>query len=217
MNKTTKSVSLHLLIALTLLSTALAHQCSDNCYKCFGEDNCAFCYRRKLLTNSDGNGGFCSTKPLPATDHCLVYFSETGCATCEQGWAKVQGGAKTCVKGNIKDCHNEQVQNGKHSCFSCLNGYPSKDQSRCIPASQYKGAIANCKIGATVFLSPEPICKECVAGYTSDLKKCFKTTAALKGCVQSFKDTCTVCDAQAGYFNRDLLTCSKNGNAVKMF
>ena len=202
MTKNTKDLVSQLLVILTLASVTLNHQCSENCYRCFGPRDCGACYKRKVLKFSRVTGYVCSSQQAPASEHCLVY-TPNGCVKCSPGWASNLSNGFKCVKSTIKNCVYEDVLDSKHICYSCLEGYPNKNRSSCIPASQVKKAIPNCKLGGISINQREPICIQCVAGYVSGQQSCYKTLPSLKGCLFTDRNVCQICDAQNGYFMRD--------------
>ena len=193
-------------IALASTSTASAtHDCDQYCVSCRGKNYCKVCYRRRPFAYKDGEWLVCAIDPLPASDHCLIAGSEN-CRLCEPGYARTTAIAyKNCIPGTIEGCYFEDVQNGRHVCNSCLRGYPSDDLSRCIPASEIKNKIEFCKIGSFAGSPGYYSCQECEEGYTTNLRSCFKTPAALKGCLRTDYDKirCVVCDFTKGYFSRD--------------
>ena len=211
----TKTLSFHLLVTLILSSVSLSHDCSDNCFSCLRKDYCTQCYKRRVVgAVYPVEGGQCSSEPTPASDHCLVYSSNS-CARCEPGWATPMGGGLTtpCVRGNIQNCLDEWLEYGQHQCYRCLGGYPSKDLTKCIPADLVKAAIPHCMVGVTDSATGSHACAECVPGYLSEVGRCVRMPANSNGCLRMYKGRCQLCDAKNGYFLRDEHTCSKNGSA----
>ena len=100
MAKNIKNILFQLLVIFTLGSTCFSHPCSNNCYICFGENDCEYCYKTKAIKSSDAHSWACSTQPVPALDHCLVYFGDR-CKWCEPGWALNFSGSRGyfCVPG----------------------------------------------------------------------------------------------------------------------
>ena len=212
MAKITKDIVFQLLVVLALASACLCHQCSDNCFYCFGDGKCGSCYKRKVISGPGGTRHVCSSQPAPASDNCLVY-GEDGCNQCLEGWA-VNLSTFKCVKSTIKDCVNENVLGSKHICYSCLEGYPNKNRTSCIPKSQVKKVIPNCKVGGISGVGGGLVCEQCVPGYVSAYQSCYKNLPFLKGCLLTNLNICQVCDAQNGYFMRDYARCSKNGSVL---
>ena len=207
MAKLTKTTLLQILVALSLASASLSHDCSANCYKCtYG--GCTQCYRRKLLSTSGATT--CSSQPLQPSDHCLIY-GDDGCNQCKPGYSLSIYHRKSnpCIPGVIQNCLNEVSAFGRHTCISCAFGYPSKDSSRCIPSSQFKNAIPFCTVGSTAAYGVLT-CEKCVSGYTSVKNVCVRTTPNLRGCEKSSEGGCGVCDVKDGYFQRDVETCSRD-------
>ena len=208
-----KKIVLQILVSLALSSVALSHQCSENCYTCNGPKKCFNCYRRKVLQNGAPGKSSCSPDPLPDSDPCLVYTTMSECQVCKVGWALelIAGDNGGCVKGTVQNCLEEENVRGEPFCYSCLGGYPTLDRSACIPASQVKNPIPNCKAGGIgPYGGTSPICTLCPARYTTDLFKCYKTPPSMEGCIYAFKGICTKCDVKNGYFMRDQHRCSKD-------
>ena len=152
MAKSTPKLVLQLQVILAISSASINHDCSDNCYQCLGKINCFGCYDRIYIDKFEGNY-FCSSTIPPASDHCSIY-TNAGCDRCQPGWALKFNYAKNiylCVKGTIKDCVDEENTDMSiinHLCHACLEGYPSTDQSKCIPASKFNNHITHCKVGS---------------------------------------------------------------------
>ena len=214
---TKKEVVAQLLLILTLVSASasLNHQCSNNCYSCSSRYGCGECYERKtMIVRQDGvEKEVCSSEPAPASDPCLLDYGE-GCYICKPGFALRANATSPCVKGIIKDCRLEVISGTQHFCAFCLGGYPSRDQSKCLPAKQVNNPIAFCSIGALDAKDRSLGCAQCETGYISLFKKCVKKTASgsMQGCLLFYDGGCQRCDVHNGYFMRDQGRCSKNGS-----
>ena len=213
-HKTAQKLFFRVFIILAFTSaTTRAHQCSNFCSICFGQNSCGGCYKRKRIPN--GRGGFCDPQPFPSTNHCLL-TKRNSCTRCEPGWGLIRGQGRnlghSCVKGTIQGCYNEKVYGSQHLCIECLGGYPDQGHMRCIPASQFQNPIPNCKIGSLNEFTGGIVCIQCQAGYTSDFYSCFKTPSSLEGCLLANKmhKSCARCDYANGYFERDFTKCSRN-------
>ena len=209
--KYSKRVMLRVLVVLMVASGSLSthHDCSNYCFACNGKNQCGACYRRKVVKDRFGIKFSCSSHSLPSSDNCLIYqyyppaFGYNKCGQCKPGWA--MNDRSLCVKGTIQNCQLETNSGGKPRCFSCSGGYPSNDRTRCIPANQIKNPISRCKFGGFNVLLGKVVCLQCESGYTSNMQKCIKTPSSLKGCLREFGDgKCGLCDAENGYFERDL-------------
>ena len=210
MHKTPK-LFLQILVVFTLASASLSHSCSNYCYQCSsGGLHCIECYKRKLISNAAGIGSSCSSSLAPASDHCVVFDSE-GCVQCEQGWAStvnVDGSIGPCTRGTIQNCVREVSVSRQHTCNACLRGYPSRDRSRCIPATQFRNPVPHCSIGK-LKASGGITCEQCEPGYINNYRGCIRTPAGLRGCLLEGTggDRCARCDAKNGYFMRDYGVC----------
>ena len=216
MLKTTKKVIVQLLVALTLASASLNHECSNNCFSsCSAKFGCGQCYERKaMIVGPKGSEKqICSSKPQPASGPCLLYFA-VGCNLCKPGYALKSYKGKPCVKGTIQNCQLALFDGGQQVCGECLGGYPNSDGTRCIPTSQVKNPIPLCTVGSADSDNGSLACAQCEAGYVVDKikAKCVKTLPSLKGCLISFDGFCLRCDVKNGYFMRDEGKCSKNGS-----
>ena len=215
MTRITKHSALQLLLTLTLASASLTHDCSDNCSFCYGNNLCRSCYQRKLITAPKGVYQICSSTPLPASDPCLIYRDGGDCLRCKPGYAVVHNGGSLgqCIRGSIQNCLYQVYFKGQMLCYSCLGGYPSSDESSCIPTNQVRNPIAQCTVGQIDVGNNQLLCEQCSPGYTSSLYKCFPTPASLRGCLRSSSGRCQECDAANGYFMREAYTCAKNDSA----
>ena len=210
MAKIIKKYFFTLLVALSATSHSLAYDCSEYCLTCFSKNRCPVCYKRFSIVK--GIDSACSTTVQPASKHCAAFDGDHNntCVGCARGYALVFKIKAYCIPGTIQGCNSELLDNGKRICTACNGGYPSSDQSRCIPANQVRNAIPHCVVGGS---APGPVsCFRCEPGYTTDLSRCFKTPANLKGCIQSDipRVSCQGCDTENGYFMRNAGQCIKN-------
>ena len=206
----TERTTVQILLTIMLVSGSLTHDCSDYCTQCSSQNGCLNCYKRIGIVGPNGQGNTCSSSLAPETDHCLIYNGGS-CRRCSPGWAKdYSSTVNTCIKGTIKNCQFEAILGKRHFCVSCRKGYPSSDKSRCIPARQIKNNIPLCEIGGLDSDTGQPECLQCEKGFTSDRRSCFRTPAALEGCLLSSEGRCATCDYENGYFNTDPYKCSKD-------
>ena len=214
-----KKVFLHFLVALTLASACFAHDCGNNCYFCLGKKNCDACYKRKLVHSFVGGGSSCSSSPTPGSDHCLIHGSGQ-CKRCKPGYGLVYSGGPygKCIRGTIQNCVNELVYGDDSVCIDCQGGYPADTRDKCVPASQVKSPIGNCIVGSLNVMTGGLFCDKCQGGYTTNTHQCFKTPAALKGCLKSTTDKqkCMVCDMEAGYYMSEEFKCTMSSGSAFM-
>ena len=206
MAKIIKKYFFTLLVALSAISTALAYDCSANCVTCVARNRCPVCY--KAFSISKGIDSACSTTPQPSSSHCLVYEGND-CVRCQLGYALNFQIHATCIPGTIQGCQQELLDNGKRICQACTGGYPSSDQSRCIPTNQIPNPISHCAVGG--FYDGVRGCVQCESGYTTDRSTCFQTTPSLEGCILADipRNQCQQCDYENGYFMLNTYSCVK--------
>ena len=208
MTQITQKALFTTLIALTLASATLSQDCGNNCYQCYGKNQCNACYRRK----QDQIYDICDVDKLNKKDHCLLYQGSR-CIQCQPGYAlEPEGNIKKCFTGTIPGCTDERNpgRGFGNYCNSCEGGYPNDGGSRCISSGVVKKPIARCQIGFR--LIDGIACKQCEAGYTSDRKSCFKTPPAFKGCLltDAQRKNCVICDLKNGYYSSAPGKCSNN-------
>ena len=196
-----KIATIALLIgALVEVSISGSDGCGVGCIQCFKGQECEACYLRESITTN-----FSCGRLDPPSDPCRLNAGPN-CVACKQGYAYDYTTEK-CLKTVINNCYQAYIYEGKSYCSVCVDGYPSKDQSSCIPRDQFNKPLANCLWG---FIKRGGYgCFRCREGYTgfpvTDVgTNCIKTN--IKGCLKLYsgeRDRCAICDYENGWFAVD--------------
>ena len=181
---------------------------------------CGSCYESKVDTVTEECG-----PQVPSTDNCLIYTKfprHNGvdlCVVCKKGYAASIKSGKvlpSCQADSnyIKNCFIEGEIGGIRRCSACVGGVPSSDGRSCIPWSQLKQPILDCKIGAGS-ASGQFSCIICQNSKTWNFEtQSCEVISSLVGCLNAKKSaqgvlTCGSCDVFNGYSMNGTGKCAK--------